>query len=81
MDFKYAIINPKKLIGVNEFNQSYFDKIDQIEVDIANDISFENIIKNFEITQINKTNFKFSQNANEVEKRIFELRNNDFDIF
>ena len=81
LDFKYAIINPKKLIGVNEFNQSYFDKIDQIEVDIANDISFENIIKNFEITQINKTNFKFSQNANEVEKRIFELRNNDFDIF
>ena len=81
LDFKYAIINPKKLIGVNEFNQSYFDKIDQIEVDIANDISFENIIKNFEITQINKTNFKFYQNANEVEKRIFELRNNDFDIF
>ena len=81
LDFRYAIINPKKLIGVNEFNQSYFDKIDQIEVDIANDISFENIIKNFEITQINKTNFKFSQNANEVEKKIFELRNNDFDIF
>ena len=81
LDFKYAIINPKKLIGVNEFNQSFFDKIDQIEIDIANDISFENIIKNLEITQINKTNFKFSQNASEVEKKIFELRNNDFDIF
>ena len=81
LDFKYAIINPKKLIGVNEFNQSFFDKIDQIEIDIANDILFENIIKKFEITQINKTNFKLSPNASEVEKRIFELRNNEYDIF
>ena len=43
-DFSYAIINPKNLIGVDEFNQSYFDKIDQIEIDIANDIEFKTII-------------------------------------
>ena len=36
LDFNYAILNPKNLIGVNEFNQSFFDKIDEIEVEIAN---------------------------------------------
>ena len=36
IDFSYAIINPKNLIGVDDFNQSFFDKIDQIEIDISN---------------------------------------------
>ena len=30
IDFNYAIINPKNLIGIDEYNQSFFDKIDQI---------------------------------------------------
>ncbi len=81
LDFKYAIINPLNLIGTDEFNQSFFSKIDQIEVDIANGISFENIIENFNIPQINKTNFKYSPDINEIEKKIFELRKNNFDIF
>ena len=49
VDFNYAIINPKNLIGVDEFNQSFFDKIDQIESDISNEMSFESIISNFNI--------------------------------
>ena len=64
------LINPKNLIGIDEFNQSFFDKIDQIEIDISNGIEFENIVKNFEIKSINKTNFKFSSNKNEIEKNI-----------
>ena len=60
IDFKYSIINPKNLIGVNEFNQSFFDKIDQIEIDVVNGVPFENIVSNFNISSINITNFKFS---------------------
>ncbi len=81
LDFSYAIINPKNLIGIDEFNQSFFDKIDQIEVDIAKEVDFEIIIKNYNITSVNKTNLRFSSNINEIEKKIFELRNNNFDIF
>ena len=29
IDFDYSIINPKNLVGVDEFNQTFFDKIDQ----------------------------------------------------
>ena len=81
MDLNYIVINPKNLIGINEFNQSFFDKIDQIEIDIANGIQFSTISSNLDIPTITKKNFKISTNANEIEKKIFELRNIDLDIF
>ena len=39
-DFDYAVINHKNLIGIDDFNQSFFDKIDQIEANIAIKIFF-----------------------------------------
>ena len=29
IDFKYAILNPKNLIGVDDYNQAFFDQIDE----------------------------------------------------
>ena len=81
IDFSYAIINPKNLIGVDDFNQSFFDKIDQIEVDISNEVDFESILSNLNISPVIIKDFKFSADKNEIEKKIFELRNNKFDIF
>ncbi len=79
-DFNYAIINPKNLIGIDEYNQSFFDKIDQIEVDISNEVQFKTIVSNLNITPVNITNFKFSSDKNKIEQKIFELKNNNFDI-
>mgnify|MGYP001225856398 CR=1 FL=1 len=81
VDFDYAIINPKNLIGIDEFNQSFFDKIDQIEIDISNEVEFNTIVSNLNIKSINISNFKFSSDKNVIEKKIFELRKNNFDIF
>ncbi len=81
IDFNYAIINPKNLIGIDEYNQSFFDKIDQIEVDISNEVQFETIVSNLNITPLNITNFKFSLDKNKIEQKIFKLKNNNFDIF
>tara|TARA_B100001057_G_scaffold369489_1_gene373136 strand:- start:980 stop:2398 length:1419 start_codon:yes stop_codon:yes gene_type:complete len=81
LDFSYAILNPKNLIGLNEFNQSFFDKIDQIEIDISNELEFSKIVSNLNITPVNISNFKYSENKNEVEKKIFQLKNSTYDIF
>ena len=81
IDFDYAIINPKKLIGIDDYNQSFFDKIDQIEVDISNEVKFDTLVSNLNITPINIINFKFSSDKNKIEQKIFELRNNNLDIF
>ena len=81
LDFDYLIINPSNLIGSKEFDQAFFDKIDQIEIDISNDVSFNNIVSKLDIKPTKIKNFKFSSEKNNIEKRIFDLRTNEYDIF
>jgi len=81
IDFDYLIINPRNLIGVDEFNQTFFDKIDQIEMDLSNDIEFDTVVENLNLKSVKVQNFKFSKESSEVEKKIFELRNSKYDLF
>ena len=76
IDFKYTILNPTNLVGVDEFNQAFFDKIDQIEIDISNDINFDDIVSNLNLSSTNVKNFKFSDDKKEIEKKIYQLRDN-----
>ena len=80
IDFDYSLINPKNLIGVEEFNQAFFDKIDQIEVDISNELPFETIVTNFNLKSKKIKDFRFTYDKSDIEKKIFEARNNEFDI-
>ncbi len=81
IDFNYVVLNPKNLIGTDDFNQTFFDKIDEIDIDISNEIDFKSIISNLDIEPISVKNFKFSEDKNEIEKKIFELRKNKIDLF
>ena len=81
IDFDYGVINPLNLIGVDEFNQAFFDKIDDIEVQISNNVDIEKILEEYNIKTTNIQNFKFAPNEKEIEKKIFESRNIEFDIF
>ena len=81
LDFSYSIINPNNLIGVSEFNQSFFDKIDQIEANISNEIPFKNIISDLNLKSIKVKDFIFSSEKNNIEKKIYDLRNSEYDIF
>ena len=80
IDFDYSIINPKNLIGVDEFNQTFFDKIDQIEIDISNELPFETIVTNFNLKSKKIKDFRFTYDKSDIEKKIFEARNIEFDI-
>ena len=80
-DFDYAIINPASLIGVDEFNEAFFSKIDQIEIDISNEVPFSQIVSNYNIKPLSVKNYRSSLKKNNIEKKIFDLRNNDFDLF
>ncbi|MDC1033612.1 SurA N-terminal domain-containing protein, partial [Candidatus Pelagibacter sp.] len=81
IDFEYAKINPKNLIGVDEFNQTFFDKIDEIESSILNEISFSDIASEFNLNPITVNDYKYSDDSNEIKKKIYEVRTNNFDIF
>ena len=80
LNFDYAIINPKKLLGVDEFNQAFFDKIDEIEIDISNNVDLNEILTKLNLTPINVANYRYSENKNDIGKKIFEARNIEFDI-
>ena len=80
IDFKYATINPKSLIGVDDFNQTFFDRIDEIESNILNGVSFDQITSKFNLNSIAVNDYKYSDNSNEIKKKIYEVRSNNFDI-
>jgi len=81
IDFKYALINPRNLIGISEYNQEFFDKIDQIENSILNGVEFDSIISELNINTTKVEDYKYSDTSNNIQKKIYEVRNNDFDIF
>jgi peptidyl-prolyl cis-trans isomerase D len=81
IDFKYASINPKNLIGINEYNQEFFDKIDQIESSILNGVEFDSIISELNINTTKVEDYKYSDTSNNIQKKIYEVRSNNFDIF
>ncbi len=49
IDFKYVVLNPKNLIGVEEFNQEFFDIIDKIENQISEGADFETVLENVKV--------------------------------
>ena len=81
IDFKYALINPRNLIGISEYNQEFFDKIDQIESSILNGVEFDSIISELNINTTKVEDYKYSDTSNNIQKKIYEVRNNNFDIF
>ncbi len=80
IDFKYSIINPQNLVGVKEFNQEFFDKIDEIENDILNGSDFSAIISKFDLEFRSIKEHRYSNDKNSIENKIYEVRNIDFDI-
>ena len=78
IDFRYAELNPKILIGLEEFNQDFFDEIDKIENKISNGDDFQSIIQNIktDIKKINKFTPSSTKRVNEdliYSKRFTEI--------
>ena len=73
IDFSYTKIEPTDLIEINQFNEEFYKKIDEIENDILNEVTLEDIAKKNEITLQNKNNFKFVNEDNDL-KEIYENR-------
>ena len=80
IDFKYAELNPKILIGLEEFNQDFFDEIDRIENKISNGDDFQSIIQNIktDIKEIKKFTPSSTKKIN--EDLIYSKRSTEIDL-
>ncbi len=81
IDFKYVVLNPKNLIGIDEFNQDFFNEIDAIENKISQNESFSSIIENTNMDVININEFAPNENTNTNEKLIYSKKSSKLDIF
>ncbi len=81
IDFKYVVLNPKNLIGIDEFNQDFFNEIDAIENKISQNESFSSIIKNINVDVNNINEFAPDENTSTNEKLIYSKRSSKLDIF
>ena len=81
IDFKYVVLNPKNLIGIDEFNQDFFNEIDAIENKISQNESFSSIIENINVDVNNINEFAPDENTSTIEKLIYSKKSSKLDIF
>ena len=77
LDFSYAKITPDNLIGSNEYNNEFFNKIDEIENKISNNVEFNELINEYKLVKNSKKNFIPIDNKKSIENKIYKLRKNN----
>tara|TARA_Y100000590_G_scaffold187029_1_gene213098 strand:- start:1442 stop:2863 length:1422 start_codon:yes stop_codon:yes gene_type:complete len=77
IDFSYTKITPKDLVEIDEFNNVFFKKIDEIENSILNGNKIDEIAKNYNLNLISLNNYKINEKSEEILKDIYAERNND----
>ena len=80
IDFEYVKLNPKNLLGTDEFNQDFFDQIDKIEDRISDGEKFRNIIQNFDIKPILINNFIPTSTTEDFKNKIYSMRSSNIEI-
>ena len=80
IDFKYVILNPKILIGIEEFNQDFFDEIDRIENKISNGDDFQSIVQNIKASITEVKEFTPGSTKKINEDLIYSKRSSSIDL-
>jgi len=80
VDFSYVNLSPKNLIGLEEFNQAFFDKIDDIENQISKNIDFKTIIKELNLLPTSVTSYINLDNKKTTENKIYNSRQDSIEI-
>ena len=80
IDFKYVVLNPKILIGIEEFNQDFFDEIDRIENKISNGDDFQSIVQNIKASITEVKEFTPSSTKKINEDLIYSKRSSSIDL-
>ncbi len=81
IDFSYIKITPQNLIGSSEYNKVFFNKIDEIENEILNGKEIKYIANNYNLKLINKKNYIKNSKSNNIEKKIYEQKEEKIQLF
>ncbi|MFL2895541.1 MAG: SurA N-terminal domain-containing protein [Candidatus Pelagibacter sp.] len=77
LDIRYAKLTPEILTGSKEYNESYFKIIDEIENDLLNINTIEELLKKYGKIKINEIKNFSLKRAEKDFKEIFDYKNSD----
>ena len=77
IDFSYVKITPSNLIEIEEFNNDFFKKIDDIENSILNGSNIEDIKKKYNLNLEYFSNYKNDNEEDGILKEIYQKKNSD----
>ena len=80
IDFKYVVLNPKNLIGIEEFNQEFFDKVDKIENQISEGADFETILENINVEVKEIIEYAPTSEAQTSESLIYQNKSSKLNL-
>ncbi len=80
INFEYINITPKNLTGLEEFNQAFFDKIDDVENQISKGVDFNSIVQELNLSPKKVENYINLDNQETIENKIYNLRKNTTEI-
>ncbi len=80
IDFKYVVLNPKNLIGVEEFNQEFFDEIDKIENQISEGADFGTILETIKVKVKEIIEYAPNSKAQTSESLIYQNKSSKLNL-
>ena len=77
IDFSYTKIYPKDLVEIDDFSEEFFNKIDEIENNILNGLSINQIKNTYNLNLISHKNYKKDESNEEILNLIYASRKKD----
>jgi len=77
IDFSYLKLTPQNLADTDEYSELFFEKIDEIENKILNEVKFKDIISELKIQPTTKNNYIGKNKNDKTEEKIYQKRNED----
>ncbi len=77
VDFAYSKVTPLELIGIDEYSNEFFNKIDEIESKLLNNVNFDDIVNSYNLKSISKNKYIPKLDVKSVEERIYKERYNE----
>ena len=77
IDFTYSKVTPQNLIGLNEYNNEFFDKIDEIESKLLNNTNFNDIVNFYNLKSISRNKINLNSENTKLDAKIYNARNDE----
>ena len=75
IDLSYVKLTPEKITNNKEYSTEFFKLLDEIENNIANDNTIENVIKRYDLNPNRINNVKNNKNEDSIVNEIYNKRN------